>query len=199
MNNERITRIRDRIAKIQNNDIFVYSVFPKKVSNSVKEVGLLGGDLLSKDKELLSKIFGKEAQGWLKSYNKYKDNKNSGVTYRGPNVFFKLPPKRIEDHPALSSDMQIVKINLTKLLEDHPDTIIYGLELAPYHNDDEYLKNINNIQKKINIKEVEKICERSVDDLWKDYVGIEYYAGNVPHAVIITKNGKIDTKYISWQ
>jgi 8-oxo-dGTP pyrophosphatase MutT (NUDIX family) len=122
-----------------------------------------------------------------------------GTSMQGPSVFFGQPdPSKItEMHPSKKLRTELIKINLSKLLKDHPGTRISGTELVPYDpKGPEHQGHLRH--KDIGIEDVRKYTATSPEELWKHYNDPEgkRYAGNVPHAQIITPTGGIDPKYI---
>jgi len=174
--------------------VYVYSAIPNWAEDSVRQSGLLSGKLIAKDKELLTKIHPdeKDREHWLKRM----DDPSFAITYQGPNVFFTVPPKSLSEHPVNKNDMKILKINLSSLINDIPETKLHGLELIPYETDEEYESNKKDIGRPISFEEAVELSEGTEDEQWAEYTGGGFFAGNVPHAVVITPNGKIDSKYI---
>ncbi len=116
----------------------------------------------------------------------------------GPNVVFQLIPDMTmvsTKQPVRKNKLVPIKINLTKLLADHPDTKIFGMELKPYEEgmpDDARHHYLS-------ARELTKYLAMSARELWSLYNDIEdrgLYAPDVPHASIHTKNGIIPPEYL---
>ena len=207
-------------------DVFVYSAIPPRSRGSIRRYGLLSGEKIANDQELLKKARPtKEARtAFVDNVKKKLASKRlaDNFSVRGPSVFFTEvdEAKVTEDHFIKKWRLERVRINLTKLLAEMPDTIIYGVELVPYPNNaaemsdedfEAYLaqqgfKDFDAFraakQHPLTLAEVRAYTKRTPKSMWKHY-SIEhhtgrYYAANVPHAFIITPTGQIPFKYIEF-
>lgn len=121
---------------------------------------------------------------------------------KGPSVFFTEPdPDRVSDPRHYINRFRTVKVHvdLERLVEDYPDTVIRGVELKPWPQGAEEPEGR---QKNLDMQEVATYTGMDPRDLWKDYChGTEeepyrYYAADVPHAIIQTPTGHIPPEYI---
>lgn len=181
-------------------DQYVYSYVPKQALSTILEEGLFSGEALLKRPDLLElaaqsrdlspRKFKKDIEDNLRSWSKESS--------KGPNVVFHLIPesqKLSKKHPTKKFKLIPIKINLTELLAEYPDTKIYGMELKPY-GDKVTPKERHHF---LNTKEVSELLAMSPKEMWGRYNDIEdkgLYAPDVPHASIHCNNGVIPAKYI---
>lgn len=181
-------------------DQYVYSYVPKSALEDILTEGLYGGEALIKRPDLLesaakgrglsAKEFKKNIEENLKSWSKDSS--------KGPNIIFHLIPdsqKLSKKHPTKKYKLIPIKINLTELLADFPETKIYGMELKPY-SDTVTIKERSHF---LNVKEIDEFLIMSPKEMWSRYNDIEdrgLYAPDVPHASIHCNNGIIPSKYI---
>ena len=112
-----------------------------------------------------------------------------------------------------------VRINLSKLVEDYPETIIWGAELLPIKDkwrklsDEAFDRKIEQEygltweeflearSHELTLANVRKYSKMQPETLWSNYerqhIG-KYYAANVPHAFIITPMGYIPYAYVEF-
>lgn len=182
-------------------DHFVYSYIPRKALDSVLEEGLYGGKALLKRPDLLELVAKSRDLSPKKFEKQIKDNMESPwfkETTLGPNVVFKLIPdlKMVpKKHPVVKFDLIPIKINLTKLLNDYPETKIFGMELEPFSDKAKEKDRYHYLDS----SELDKFFAMSAKDLWSTYNDIDdkgLYAADVPHASIHTISGIILPKYI---
>jgi 8-oxo-dGTP pyrophosphatase MutT (NUDIX family) len=184
----------------------VYTAVPAAALDSIRQHGLLSGEALLKNPQALaaaaagrgltSTAMAEEIRNTLKGWKP--------TSAQGPNVLFKLPPpdfKLPEHHPTKRHDLALVKVRLAKLLADQPGTRIHGSELVPYRNEDaeQYGDDYSTMRHRdLTQDELQSLLRRKASSLWKDMdKSFEGYAANVPHAAIITPDGRIDPKYLS--
>ena len=179
-------------------DIFLYTYVKDKDLDSIMSNGLASSVRISKDKNLLEKIFDnkKERDDFIKRTD------SSDITQAGPSVFFSKPLsiRKIKDldpkHPLTKEDYVLIKINYSKLKSDDPNVYIYGLELVPYE-DEEYDDIKSDIEKRMTDDDLDKYIKMNSEDAWANYKSIPgFFAANVPHGVLINKDGLIDPKYL---
>lgn len=174
---------------------------PTAAKTTIRKTGLLSGKELLNHPELLklaaksrhqtSISLKKDITKHLHSWHKYGSE--------GVNCFFALPPKNIKlskKHPFFTMNLTKIEVNIDKLLQNNPDTIIYGQELIPYDKN-----SPNKVRHHVlNKKEFEDLQKKSAKEIWKDYKDEKnegFYAVNVPHVAIITKTGKISPEYLN--
>lgn len=182
-------------------DQYVYSYVPKQALETILAEGLYGGEALLKRPDLLEMA----AKGRGLSPKEFKKNIENNLnswskdSSKGPNVVFHLIPesqKLSKKHPTKKFKLIPVKINLTGLLTEYPDTKIYGMELKPYSEDKVTPKDRYHF---LNIKDINEFLAMSAKELWSRYNDIEdkgLYAPDVPHASIQCNGGIIPAKYI---
>lgn len=182
-------------------DNFVYSYVPKNALKIILEEGLYGGQALLKRPDLLefaakgNNISAKEMQKafekGLKTWGK--------ESLLGPNVVFQLIPdglKLSKNHPMKKCKLVPIKINLSQILNDYPETEIFGMELKLYTNDAK-IKDRHHFLSK---DELNKFIAMKPKEMWDQYNDIDdkgLYAPDVPHASIHVNNGVIPVKYLS--
>ena len=195
------------LAAYKDDDVHVLSAIPPGSRELVNEHGLLSSEALLSNPEVLKAVLAnREGTDWEESEEEFRANvaeklkdKFWGTSMQGPSVFFGEPdPDKITDkHPMSKLKSEIIKINLSKLLRDHPDTRISGTELVPYdpegpeHQGDKRHKDID-------LDKVREYAAMDPKELWKHYNNPEgtRYASDVPHAQIITPSGIIPSEYI---
>jgi len=183
----------------------VYTAVPTAALESVRQHGLLSGHSLLNNPEALAAAaagrgstaeeFATEIRKTLKGWKP--------TSAQGPNVLFKLPPKGFElpeHHPTRQHDMTMVKVRLAQLLADQPNTRVHGSELVPYRKEDAERHGDAYPQMRhrdLTPTEVQALLRRRSTSLWKNMdKEFKGYAANVPHAAVITPDGKIDPKYL---
>ena len=185
----------------------VLSAVPEEAIDLVKKFGLLSSEAVLENPEVLKAILAsRKGTDWEETTEEFTErvkeklkDKFWGDAMRGPSALFGEPDwDRITDeHPLKKLKTRLIRINLEKLLGDFPDTRIVGSELVPYdpegpeHQGDKRHKDIT----------LEKVLEYSKMDpslLWENYEDTSTYAGDVPHAQIITPMGKIPPEYIQF-
>lgn len=183
-------------------DQYVYSYVPTSALETILEEGLYGGQALLKRPDLLelaAKSRGISAKEFKKNLEKDLKDSFTKESLKGPNIVFHLIPESTElskKHPTKKYKLTPIKINLTELLSDFPDTQIYGMELKPYVEGKSTIKERHHF---LNNKEVTEFLAMSPKEMWSRYNDIEdrgLYAPDVPHASIHCNNGIIPTKYI---
>jgi len=207
-------------------DVYVYSAVPPRSKTSIKKYGLLSGARVIGSDSLLKKARPKkEDRDKFVKMVKEKLSKRSlsdKVSVLGPSVFFtELDESKItEDHFIKRWSLEKIRINLTELLRDEPETIIYGAELIPIPIESDEMSEVEfgkyleskgfkglkdfraARRRPLTLAEVRAYTKRSPRAMWRHY-SVEhhtgrYYAANVPHAFIITPTGQIPAKYIDF-
>jgi DNA-directed RNA polymerase beta subunit len=198
------------------------SYIPEETLDSVREHGLLSGDVLAKpeNRHLLELARpGKAADEWLAFREQKLKDEPWKASFAGPSAFFGQPDtERIKGdatHPMNQRKSVPLRIDLEALLRDAPDTRLHGVELAPgkslwAHLSDEQWDAMSDEEKEpiiaarhhdLKIDEIKQLIERAKNpkELWKHFEpGHGRYAGDVPHVQIIHPTGKIDPKYLEF-
>jgi hypothetical protein len=182
-------------------DFYVYSYVPKEAVETILNEGLYGGEALLKRPDLLE--LAAKGRGLSKTKFKKDIEKNlkswSKESTKGPNVVFHLIPssqKLSDKHPTKVHKLVPIKINLTQLLDDFPDTELFGMELEVYNEETSIEKDRHHF---LNSKELIKFLAMSPKELWSTYNDIGdkgRYSPDVPHMSIHVNNGIIPPQYI---
>lgn len=203
-------------------NVELYTAIPFGSENLVKSYGLLSAVKVVDTPEVLkvARPDKKERDAFVKKVNEIFDS-DSPESVLGPSAFFTLPdPSKItDDHFIKKWNLQTVRIDLTHLLEDYPNTIVFGVELIPYLShwrnlsDENFYAEIKKLgydnwdqfiearRKILDLHEITYYTNLNPKYLWKDYDlsdSGKYYASNVPHAFILTPMGYIPSKYIKF-
>lgn len=199
----------------QNKQEYLYSYVPRAGIAQIKEHGLLSGNEIAKPENRhlleLARPNG-DADRWLKEKDETLAKMPWKTSYDGPSVLFgDLDPDKIHDkHPIKKFDAARIKIKLTNLLKDYPDTRMEGSELIPYTSHEAYDaldekgkdEFVHNRHHTLSPEEIKALIARGQNpkDMWKDFKDTEgkFYASDVPHAHLITSIGKIPSKYIEF-
>lgn len=184
-------------------DVYVQSAVPTKYLELMKRKGLASQKAIAEDPELL--------KAFLDVRNLSEEKFRADLAERldhwqsdsvsGPSVFFTSPdPDKVSDprHFINQYETSPVKINLSRLIRDMPDTRIAGSELVPYDPDGpEHQGGIRH--RDITLEQAAEYARTDPKELWKnykpEYVG-KYYAADVPHAHIVTPSGVIPPEYL---
>jgi len=209
----------DRIKGKQ--DLKLLSYVPDETLESVRKHGLLSGDMLAKpeNRALLELARGSEADAWLAEREEKLNTSPWKKSYAGPSLFFGPPDTSRfgPDHPLVRRKSSPVRINLTQLLRDLPETKLHGVEMAPYaetagrYQDDEWKRLsqqeqdaiIDQRHRDITPDEVAELVRQAQNptEFWKHFrPGSSMYAGDVPHVQVITpENAGIPSKYLEFE
>jgi hypothetical protein len=190
-------------------DVYVQSAVPAASRDLVRKHGLLSSQALLNNPEALEGFLGnrvgtewdEDEEAFKKRIEeKLKDTFWSDAA-RGPSVFFGDPdPEKITDvHPMRKLKSEMLRVNLSKLLRDYPETRIAGNELQPYDPEGpEHQGDLRHYD--IDLDKVREYASTDPKELWKHYDEPEgaRYASNVPHAQIITPSGGIPAEYLDF-
>jgi len=186
--------IRESLAP--EDQITLYSFVPKKDISLIKQYGLAGTRGLIENKELLDQVYPdeKEKQKFIARYDA------DDITLQGPSVLFQHVPMEYivsldDDHPLTRKEYVLISIDWTMLTRDYPDAYIYGLELIPYY-EDEYEDKKGAIERELSDDEVSSFSRMSYVNAWEHYVP-GYFAGNVPHGIVMLSDGIIPPSYLN--
>jgi hypothetical protein len=190
-------------------DVYVYTAVPRASRKLIKRYGIYSQQAMLKNPMVLSAYLENlKGTPWEKTLPEFKKSLQRrlkdpfwGDTVQGPSVLFGEPDrsKITSVHPTVVLDTEPVRINLSKILRDHPATRIAGAELKPYDPDGPRYQ-MKERHYDIDLDQVRKFAALSPEELWKHYDSPEgtHYASDVPHAMIITPSGIIDPKYIDY-
>ena len=183
------------VESLTDEQIKLYSFGPKKDLPSIKKYGLAGTRGIINNPELLSRIFPDpaEMQSFVDRYDP------SDVTLQGPSVFFQHVPMEYivsldGDHVLNQGDHTLLSINWSLLSQDDPSARIHGVELIPY-NDDEYEDRQDEIEHVLSDDEISQLSRLPYHYAWSNYVP-GYFAGNVPHGIVILDSEIISPDYL---
>ena len=175
--------------------ITLYSFVPKEDVNLIKQYGLAGTRGLIQNEELLDQAYPdeKERQEFIARYDE------NDVTLQGPSVFFQRVPMEYivsldDDHLLSRKEYVLISIDWSSLTRDFPDAHIDGLELIPY-DEDEYEDKKGEIERELSDDEVASFSRVSYSNAWENYVP-GYFAGNVPHGIVMLRDGIIPPEYL---
>ena len=176
--------------------IMLYSFVPKENLDAIKKWGLAGTRGIVENPELLAHIFPDEAerQAFVDRYDP------SDITLQGPSVFFQSVPVNYivgldKEHILTQGDYILIGIDWSQLSQDHPSARIHGVELIPY-NDEEYEDKKSEIEHVLDHNEISHLASMPYHHAWSNYVS-GYFAGNVPHGIVILDGGIIPPEYLS--
>lgn len=208
--------------KKQPQSIYVYSAVPPKAKPLIRKYGLLSGIATIGNLEVLraARPSSKERREFVERTKKVA-NSERPYSVMGPSVLFTPPdPSKItKRHFIKQWDLQTIRIDLKKLVNDYPETMIWGVELLPYDKawrdmtDAQFQEVMDKLgyaswkefaaerSRELTLSEVFDFTQQDPKNLWKHYdlrdAG-KYYAANVPHAFIITPMGYIPYEYIEY-
>lgn len=181
-------------------DNFVYSYVPRTALDNILEEGLFGGKALLKRQDLLE-IAARGREQTAKQLESQIEKDLEAPEHEsllGPNVTFCLIPDLSildRNHPVIKHKLIPIKINLTELLFDYPETKIFGLELEPFSNEVTEKERYHYLDR----KELDFFLSMDAKEMWSRYNDIDgkgLYAPDVPHASIHTKDGIVPARYI---
>ncbi len=177
--------------------MYVYTYVPRKAIDYIRQKGLLSAAELIKDKKALRLARPGETKEYIKRVEERLKDPEWKDYMVGISSFFTLPDfEQIDEkHNIFKFDLIPIKINLSQLLKDRPDTKMHGVELAPY---DPKKKSQPSREKLLSLKEVAEFTLKTPEQLWKNYnnPGNKMYAPDVPHLIIVTPTKKIPGKYL---
>ena len=208
--------------KKQPQSIYVYSAVPPNAKKLIRKYGLLSGIATIKNPEVLraARPNTKERKEFVERTKKVA-NSERPYSVMGPSVLFTPPdPSKItKRHFIKKWDLQTIRIDLKRLIQDYPETILWGVELLPYDkawrdmSDAQFQKVMDKLgyasweefaderSRELTLSEVVDFTKQDPKNLWEHYdvqdAG-KKYASNVPHAFIITPMGYIPYEYIEY-
>jgi hypothetical protein len=123
-------------------------------------------------------------------------DEDSALMVKGPSVFFSPPPKEkiTEGHYMRKWGLVPLRVDLDRLWRDDPSLRVHGTELTPWRP----LGNTPMAKRRRDLtpEEVDAFRRTPPRELWQHYNDTRYYAADVPHAALITRDGRIDPKYL---
>lgn len=186
-----------------------WTYVPTQALDAIRKDGLLSGESLLQRPDLMSLV----AQSRHVPENRFSESFTADTleklkgwkpdAKKGPNVVWRKPPADtplLPEHPANRFDVTPVRIRLNRLLRDVPGTRVHGQELKKYDdkrkNDKDYADERH---RDLTPAEIVRYRKESARRLWRNYADPErigMYAPDVPHAAVITPDGRIDPKYL---
>jgi len=185
-------------------DLTVLTLVPSESLDVVMRKGLASQKAIAKDPDMTrtfleSRSIDDEAS-WREGLKKKLKDEFYVLSLTGPSVFFtELDVDKVSDprHFKNQFDTTTLEINLGQLLEDMPETQVYGVELHPYDPDG---PEFQGRRRNLTADEIWEYTQTDPKELWKhykdEYLG-RYYAADVPHAFVITPSGIIPPQYLS--
>ena len=199
-------------------DVYVYTAVTPESEENIMKKGLLNAVTLIKDPKAvaMARPDDDERKKFIEDVKAGSDEDH----YNGTSVFFGEPDwsKITEDHFIKKWNLVTYKINLSKFLEDYPNSWVKGVELLPVISkrndlsDEDYDRKLEELgydmskgwdktkQRRLSLDEIRDFCEKSSEEMWKWYDVDEhlgkYYAANVPHGFIMSETGRIPPEYI---
>ena len=199
-------------------EVYVYAAVTPESEESIMEKGLLSAVKLIEDPKAVA-MARPDPEEREKFIEKVKAGRDLDQ-YNGTSVFFGEPDwsKITDEHFIKKWNLVTYKINLSRFLEDYPDSYVKGVELVPvisklsHLSDEDYNRELEELgydlskgwdetrQRRLNLDEIRAFGEKSPEEMWKWYDVDEhagkYYAANVPHGIIMSEIGRIPPEYI---
>ena len=199
-------------------EVYVYAAVTHESEESIMEKGLLSAVKLIEDPKAVA-MARPDPEEREKFIEKVKAGRDLDQ-YNGTSVFFGEPDwdKITDEHFIKKWNLVTYKINLSRVLEDYPNSWVKGVELLPvisklsHLSDEDYNRKLEELgydlskgwdetrQRRLNLDEIRAFGEKSHEEMWKSYYVDEhagkYYAANVPHGFIMSEIGKIPPEYI---
>jgi len=199
-------------------DVYVYVAVTPESEENIMEKGLLSAVELIKDRDAVAMARPDpiEREKFIRDVKKgYEED-----SYNGTSVFFGEPDwsKITEEHFIKKWNLVTYKINLSRFLEDYPNSWVKGVELLPVISkwsdlsDEDYDLKLEELgydmskgwdktkRRRLSLDEVRVFGEKSPEEMWRWYDVEEhagkYYAANVPHGFIMSEIGRIPPEYI---
>lgn len=208
---------RRLIEKVEE-DVYVYTAVTPESEENIMEKGLLNAVTLIKDLKAvaMARPDDDERKKFIEDVKAGSDEDQ----YNGISVFFGEPDwsKITEDHFIKKWNLVTYKINLSRFLEDYPNSWVKGVELLPVISkwndlsDEDYDRKLEELgydmskgwdesrERRLSLEEIRVFCEKSPEEMWKWYDVDEhagkYYAANVPHGIIMSEIGRIPPEYV---
>lgn len=187
----------DVFEKLAAGTLHLYTFVPKDSLASIKQKGLLSAVKLIEDPKALHLARPKDADKFKDSVREdLKDPEWKDLT-GSVSAFFTLPDwsKLPKNHNIFRLDLVPIKINLSELVRDFPDTRLFGVELEKFNPK---LDEQPNREKNLSLKEIKSYVEELPEVIWRHYDASKkkMYAPDVPHLMIITKMKKIPAEYL---
>jgi adenylate kinase family enzyme len=185
----------DKLVKTSEDVYLTHAVSPDSIE-SIRKRGLLSAKAITSDDELLNlaraDFSPEKREAWKAKVLERLKSDPEAVS--GSSVFFNSPDysKLTPDHNINSRHLKNIRVNISKLLADRPNTRIRGVELVP-HNKGKYSDRVRDLS----ISDVTNYTSKTPEELWKDYDPKPgYYAPDVPHAFVLTDDGIIPPEYL---
>ena len=179
----------------------LYTYVPADAVDIILDTGLHSSKSLLDKPELLEQA----AKGRNKSPEEFRKKVEEGLrtwkayALKGPNAVFHPIPDSQElepNHPTKERKLVPLKIDLDRLMRDHPKTKLYGMELVPYASS----RSPGSRHHYIGEAKIKSLASRTPKKYWSSYNDEEHqglYAPDVPHVAIHTPEGFVSGKYLS--
>ncbi len=191
-----ITNFVSIFCKLAAEDVFVYTYVPHKAIDYIRQKGLLSPKEIIKDKKALQFARPGKTEEFIKKTKKEMNDPEWEKYMGGVSTFFTLPDfsKIDKKHNIFKFELTPIRINLSQLVEDEPETKLFGVELELYNPK---VDSQPNREKILSLKKIKDYISQSPEQIWKDYsYAPGHMASDVPHLIIATPSGKISAKYI---
>lgn len=181
--------------------VFVYTFVNPEAIDYIKKKGLLSAELVVKDNKALelSRANKKDREKLKKRVENVEEE--DAFFVESISAFFTLPDwsKIDKKHYINKWNLVPIKINISELKKDHPDTKFFGVELEKWNDKLSEEENLKNREKFLSLKKIRELIEKNPSDIWKEYDGrdLQKYAPDVPHLMIHTPMKKVPSKYLS--
>jgi hypothetical protein len=183
-------------SKLAAEKLYLYTFVPKVTLESIKSKGLLSAEKLVQNPKALQ-LARKDPEKFKQQVQEDKKDPDWKDLVGAVSTFFTLPDwsKLPKSHNIFKMDLVPIKINLSQLMKDHPDTRLFGVELEKFNPK---LDEQPNREKNLSLKEIKSYVEELPEVIWRHYDASKkkMYAPDVPHLMIITKMKKIPAEYL---
>ena len=199
-------------------DVYVYTAVTPESEGNIMKKGLLNAVTLIKDSQAvaMARPDPEERKKFIKNVKVGRDLDQ----YNGTSVFFGEPDwsKITDEHFIKKWNLVTYKINLSRFLEDYPDSYVKGVELLPVISkwndlsDEDYDRKLEEMgydmskgwektkERRLSLEEIRAFGKKNPKEMWRWYDVDEHagkkYAANVPHGFIMSEIGRIPPKYI---
>jgi ribosomal-protein-alanine N-acetyltransferase len=184
-----------------------WTFVPRPALDQIRAEGLLSGERLLDRPDLVALIAKGRGHDPAEFTPQFQDDVRKKLegfkpeAARGPNVVWRKPPPETPlaaNHPLRTHDLAAVRVRLARLLREVPGTRVHGLELSPYDSaggDDQADRR----HRDLGPAEIERFRRTAARRLWSKYSdpeGSGMYAPDVPHAAVLTPDGRIPPEYL---
>lgn len=207
-----------RLFESEEEDVYVYTAVSPESEENIMEKGLLSAVKLIEDPKAVA-MARPDPEEREKFIEKVKAGRDLDQ-YNGTSVFFGEPDwdKITDEHFIKKWNLVTYKVNLSRFLEDYPNSWVMGVELLPviskwtHLSDEDYDKKMEEMgydmskgwdetkERRLSLEEIRDFGKKSPKEMWKWYDVEEHagkkYAANVPHGFVMSEIGIIPPEYI---